>query len=173
LYESHKVQWITRAWSSFSSARIRRAPQFPHVYSSLGLVASSNGGAWTTAPRTSGSGMTLSLFCGRSDIVSSSRNDLGRPGKKEPRAICRERGAVKGGNRHGSSTNQFNFPMRRLYICAFNRAPILPRDAPHICFACASLSSVGNKPLIFSGQFIEWGCALLDYQRVAVSDLFC
>src|SRR5262245_64689191 len=68
LYEPHKVQWITRAWSSFSSARIRRAPQFPHAYSSVGLIAFSNGGAWTAAPMTSGSGMTLSVFCGRSDI---------------------------------------------------------------------------------------------------------
>ena len=34
------------------------------------------------------------------------------------------------------------------------------------------LSSVGNKPLIFSGQFIERGCALLHHQLVAGSYLF-
>jgi hypothetical protein len=71
LYEPHAVQRIMRVRALFSSARIRTTPQFPHVYSLVGLAASSTGGALATAETASGSGMSLSLLCGRAGIISS------------------------------------------------------------------------------------------------------
>ena len=52
------------------SPRIRTAPQFPHLHSTVGLGVSSAGGAVGTAS-TSGAGTTLSVLCGRAGIAAT------------------------------------------------------------------------------------------------------
>jgi hypothetical protein len=54
----------------FPSPRIRRAPHFPHLHSTVGLgVVSSTGGAAGT-PSMSGAGTTLSVLRGRAGTAA-------------------------------------------------------------------------------------------------------
>ena len=65
LFEPHEMQWIIRAWTLFLSTRIKTAPQFPHLHSTVELCPSSTGGALATASMASGAGTTLRAFCRR------------------------------------------------------------------------------------------------------------
>jgi hypothetical protein len=53
------------------SPRIRTAPQFPHLHSTVGLSASSTGGALGTASMTSGAGTTLRVFFKEASITAT------------------------------------------------------------------------------------------------------
>jgi hypothetical protein len=48
------------------------APQFPHLHSTVGLSASSTGGALGSASMTSGAGTILNVFCRRAGIARTS-----------------------------------------------------------------------------------------------------
>jgi hypothetical protein len=60
-----------RGRALFPSTRIRTAPQFPHLHSTVGLGVSSAGGPVGTVS-TSGAGTTLRVFCGRAGITATS-----------------------------------------------------------------------------------------------------
>ncbi len=62
LKESHELQWTMRTWALLWSTRISAAPQFPHIYSTVGSASSSTGGALAAAAVTSGGGTILSVF---------------------------------------------------------------------------------------------------------------
>ena len=59
-----------RGRALFPSTRIRTAPQFPHLHSTVGLGVSSAGGAVGTLS-TSGAGTTLRVFCERAGIAAT------------------------------------------------------------------------------------------------------
>ena len=67
LYEPQETQQTRRGQALPFFPRSRTAPQFPHVHSTVGLGASSTGGAVGT-PSMSGAGTTLRVFCGRANI---------------------------------------------------------------------------------------------------------
>jgi hypothetical protein len=114
LYEPHAVQRIMRVRALFSSARIRTTPQFPHIYSLVGLAASSTGGALATPETESGSGTSLSLLCGRAGIVSFpiTRAASALP-KKEPRALAKRAGRLSTGRKKHPRENMLRSQMTR------------------------------------------------------------
>ena len=69
LYEPQEMQRIMRGEFLLSSPRIRMVPQFPHLHSTVGLSASSTGGALGTASMTSGAGTILNVFCRRAGML--------------------------------------------------------------------------------------------------------
>src|SRR3954452_17011607 len=64
------MQWTMRGRALFPSTRIRTAPQFPHLHSTVALGVSSAGGAVGTLS-TSGAGTTLRVFCERAGIAAT------------------------------------------------------------------------------------------------------
>src|SRR4051812_4123863 len=64
------MQWTMRGRALFPSTRIRTAPQFPHLHSTVGLGVSSAGGAVGTVS-TRGAGTTLRVFVRRVGIAAT------------------------------------------------------------------------------------------------------
>ena len=71
LYEPQEMQWTMRGYALLPSPRIRTAPQFPHLHSTVGLGVSSTGGT-VGALSMSGAGTTLRVFCRRAGIAATS-----------------------------------------------------------------------------------------------------
>lgn len=112
LYEPHAVQRTMRVRALFSSTRIRTTPQFPHIYSLVGLAASSTGGALATPETESGSGTSVSLLRGRAGIVSFpiTRAASTLP-KKKPRALAERAGRLSTG-RKKPSERKYDYVLR-------------------------------------------------------------
>ena len=63
LYEPQEMQWTRRGQTLPFFPRIRTAPQFPHLHSTIGLGTSITGGAVGTLSM-KGAGTTLRVLCG-------------------------------------------------------------------------------------------------------------
>src|SRR5262245_38597848 len=100
-----------RVRALFSSARIRTTPQFPHIYSLVGLAASSIGGALATPETESGSGTSLSLLRGRAGIVIPITRAASALPKKEPRALAERAGRLSTG-RKKPSERKYDYVLR-------------------------------------------------------------
>src|SRR5262245_59257819 len=101
-----------RVRALFSSARIRTTPQFPHIYSLVGLAASSIGGALATPETESGSRKSLSLLRGRAGNVKFpiTGSSPGAP-KKEARGLSGRAGGLSTG-RKKPSERKYDYVLR-------------------------------------------------------------